>query len=476
MTRLSFVLPDWTRIAWVSERARATWVPRIQRLTAAWLQLERHAVLAGMRRAALQHVRPEDFPATAAQAAQAGLVVTPVAREGVSDSYSASAKPAADGAWQYRVMVTRPEDAAAAAAAWGNDEALGHVLGYPPCCRAFFRRTWGAGQVDTTWDMAAEGTDGPPEANILLRWLGVRLVPHLPCSFRCPPTVERGRAYAQLGRELGFQEEVDWMLEMLGWPVEWNGLHGIAQVTTPVCRISTRTDATAERLVVQRTGTRYPDEGARGLHFPFKVGGRPPAAKPPRVEPVPAHGMPSWHVNGFSSRTVQEAAHRAILEAVREQPVLGPVLDLGAGDGLLAQRLAGATGAAAALAVEVEPHRAAAAQHRLGRDQVAAGCLSREWPGRAPYGLVALMPGRLLELPTEYAEVVRRRLSAEASLVLLYGYGCWLEPGGLAGLAERAGLGDWVPAGSLARGGPPDLAVAAQLVQPTPVEAKAVLS
>src|SRR5574341_821341 len=289
-------------------------------------------------------------------------------------------------------------------------------------------------------------------------------------------TVERGRAYAQLGRELGFQEEVDWMLEMLGWPVEWNGLHGIAQVTTPVCRISTRTDATAERLVVQRTGTRYPDEGARGLHFPFKVGGRPPAAKPPRVEPVPAHGMPSWHVNGFSSRTVQEAAHRAILEAVREQPVLGPVLDLGAGDGLLAQRLAGATGAAAALAVEVEPHRAAAAQHRLGRDQVAAGCLSREWPGRAPYGLVALMPGRLLELPTEYAEVVRRRLSAEASLVLLYGYGCWLEPGGLAGLAERAGLGDWVPAGSLARGGPPDLAVAAQLVQPTPVEAKAVLS
>ena len=29
---LSYVLPDFTRISWVSDKARATWEPRIQRI------------------------------------------------------------------------------------------------------------------------------------------------------------------------------------------------------------------------------------------------------------------------------------------------------------------------------------------------------------------------------------------------------------------------------------------------------------
>ena len=34
--RLSYVLPDFTRVSWVSDPARHVWEPRIQRIGAAW--------------------------------------------------------------------------------------------------------------------------------------------------------------------------------------------------------------------------------------------------------------------------------------------------------------------------------------------------------------------------------------------------------------------------------------------------------
>ena len=50
--RLSYVLPDFTRISWVSDKARATWEPRIQRIGNAWSEIEWRSVLSGRRRCA----------------------------------------------------------------------------------------------------------------------------------------------------------------------------------------------------------------------------------------------------------------------------------------------------------------------------------------------------------------------------------------------------------------------------------------
>ena len=86
----------------------------------------------------------------------------------------------------------------------GDDRTMGRLLGFPDCCIAFFRKTWvDDGCVDTTWAMAANGgrvddsgrlieidADAPFQANILWRWMGVRAVPHLPCSFDCQATVD----------------------------------------------------------------------------------------------------------------------------------------------------------------------------------------------------------------------------------------------------------------------------------------------
>src|SRR5207302_1772102 len=161
------------------------------------------------------------------------------------------------------------------------------MLGYPACCYAFFRQVWvEQGLVDTTWPMAvataspSNGTtiievNGPPEANILWRWMGARAVPHLPCRPDCRDTLEFGKKLVEVGRETGYGTEMDWLVEILSWPAEWSALHGIAEIKTPVLKVSTRTDATARKYVVRRHGEAYPAAGAQGLTFPYRIPRRP---------------------------------------------------------------------------------------------------------------------------------------------------------------------------------------------------------
>lgn len=277
MERLDFTLPDFTRLSWVSDRAQEAWGPRLERISAAWQEVEWLAVAAGVRRCAVTAAAAAG-PERAARWAARGLQALPV-------------EVAADGPRpsDARLVVGRPQDVSDFRGAWqaGDQEAMGRLLGSPPCCHEFFRRVWvDEGLDDTTWPMAvATGpvppgsrsveVAGPPQSNILWRWVGVRAVPHLPCRFDCPATVAAADAFAAVGRGAGYGTEMDWLREVLDWPVEWSALHGIAEVKTPVFKLSTRTDATAGKYVVRRRGTRYPAEGAQGLAFPYQMS-RPP--------------------------------------------------------------------------------------------------------------------------------------------------------------------------------------------------------
>ena len=287
LDRLDFVLPDFTRLAWVSDRAQATWQPRLARITTAWFEIEWRAVLAGVRRCALTMCTPEEFLDRGAVWAGEGLNALPVEMAGQSTQpYSATPAALRPGEpFVFRFVVGAPADVAMFKKAWdaADQELIGDLLGYPPCCREFFRRTWvDDALVDTTWPMAVattastrDGTtievEGPPQSNILWRWMGARAVPHLPCRFDCPATVELADELIGVGRACGFGEEMDWLLEILSWPAEWSALHGIAEVKTPVVKVSTRTDATARTYTVRRRSDRLPDEALPGLGFPFQV-------------------------------------------------------------------------------------------------------------------------------------------------------------------------------------------------------------
>ncbi len=462
MERLDFVLTDFTRRSWVGKVAQDVWEPRFQHITRAWQEMEWLAVAAGLRDCAAVIVTPDSFVQQAGEWAKHGLSGMPVEIQGLSlSSYSNTTVPTELGKpYVYRVVVGTPPSVTTFKNAWDENDhdEIGCLLGYPPCCHQFFFDVWVEhGLVDTTWPMAVAAVSvtgdtrsievsGPPEANILWRWLGLRAVPHLPCSFTCQSTVELGRQFIQIGREAGYKQEMDWLLEILSWPVQWSALHGIAEIKTPLIKMSTRTDATAHEYIVQRPGSSYPDEGARGLGFPYQSPVKPLRSRR-KTSPPP---QPDWYAadNGFTSTAAMTTAHGPIVAAALA--VLpangGAVLDLGCGNGVLLQKICQANPAVVPFGLEINNGRVAHA-HQL-HPTFAANFLTADlftcdeiWSSGRQYTLAILMPGRLLEVSTEQADKLRARLHTQCDHILLYAYGDWLKRyGTLTRLAKAANL------------------------------------
>lgn len=470
MERLGFTLDDFTRVAWVSDQAREAWAPRLARITTAWAEIEWRAVLAGVRSCAVTMASPEEFLVQGSRWAEVGLGALPVEIVGVSGQpYSATSTPLEPGQpFQFRFVLGKPESLAAFKAAWdaGDQAEIGGLLGYPECCREFFRRVWvDEAMVDTTWPMAAAGgmppgettveVGGPAQANILWRWMGARAVPHLPCRFDCPATVEFADRLLAVGRASGFGEEMDWLLEVLSWPAEWSALHGIAEIKTPVLKVVTRTDATARRYAVRRLSKAYPAEGARGLSFPL----RPPVKQrltesrgfQRGLEHAARTPRPSWYAsdNGFPSEAAMDEAHRPIIELAVSALAGhgGRVVDFGCGNGALLKKLTAAAPDVIPFGIDTDPVRIKHARllhPEFGSNFVVGDLLDADSDAEAPrdegFALGIVMPGRLLEADGERASAVRERLRASCDRVLVYAYGDWLANSSLVDLANKAGL------------------------------------
>jgi len=473
MERFDLTLPDFTRLSWVSDQAREVWEPRLRRVTKAWLDIEWLSILSGVRACGVTMVTPEEFIDKAGRWALRGLNAIPVEIQGNAANYgSTGRRPVLGEPFVFRVVVGIPRDVAEFKAAWdaGDDQAIGDKLGYPPCCYEFFQRVWvKEGYLDTTWPMAVAtgGGDvpddrairvtGPAEANILWRWMGARPVPHLPCSLVCAPTVELGRQLIQVGREAGYGEEMGWLLEILSWPVEWSALHGIAEIKTPILKVSTRTDATKVKYIVRRPGTAYPAEGAQGLGFPYQM----PHATPLVTlsagfgrglrNPIPAVvARPGWYAtdNGFSSRAAMDRAHQPIAElaAAVLSGNAGNVLDLGCGNGALLRRIVDTNPGVVPFGIDIDGSRIAHAREVLpefGANFVIGDLLDSDalWLDGRRYALVIVMPGRLVGAGPQRAAALRRKLETKCDHLLVYAYGDWLtRHQDLRGLARKVGL------------------------------------
>jgi hypothetical protein len=370
MSREWFRGPQWSSI-----EAREQWAPVLARAKAAWTELESLSVSAQVRPSSLVYLSPSEVVTATRDAGRAGLEVTPLAFDASTGIRAAIHHPGLRPAWLL---------------AWeaSDDETIGKLLGFPPCCVAHFARTW-VEERRTDTVLTQRTVDGPAEANVLLRQLGVRLVPHLPCSADCEPSVDLGRAIARAGEEVGV--DVAALRAVLGLAVEYSALHGVAAVSTEPFRFTAGTDYTEAEVVVRRAGT---------------SGG---------VVDSP------WADNGFSSPAAMERAHAVLLGVVGEA---ASALDLGCGDGSLLGRIArGRPGEW--WGVEVDAGRAARGWRRNPIVNILTVDLARLSVDSFPAGafdVAFLMPLRLVEIGPEAAERVRAGLRAWARRVVVYNY------------------------------------------------------
>ena len=308
------VLPEWTRWSWASMTEREYWYPIFKKLSNLRDHIEWLTLIEGVRPAIYQSVDPKHLFEKMNVAMKNGFSVIPIAQIQKNEGYSSGSENFdISSEWNYRVIITKQEHANEIINIPDlakNNAKLGEILGYPKCCQDFFLRTWGSGQVDTTWDQYAEtgSADGPVEANILWRWMGVRWVSHLPCSFQCQATVDIGRQTREIMRKHGLVEEIKAIDTILSWPTKWSGINGIAEIVGPCLKVSTRTDwaPPSDKRWFERKG---------GYLKPTKN---------------------IWEDNKFSSHQGMIDAHAPIIsELTTLVPQNGAVIDLGCGNGRL---------------------------------------------------------------------------------------------------------------------------------------------
>lgn len=427
VTRLGFTIPEFIRTIWTSEEARSAWQSRVSAVCNKFPELEIAAVRAGLKPTTLQSCAPERLVELTRLCASYELVVVPLAQQGSRQTYSNAAMPFdPHKPWDYRVVIGRPYDVAHFIQAWNdkNDREMGELLGFPTCCQSFFEHYWNQeGYRDLTYPMVYDPTKPEQRVfkvecntsnNILLRWLGIRRVSHLPCSFTCEATRTIGDKMHQLAERFMPREAV-WMTAMLNWPVRWSSLHGVAIITTPVVRIVTSTDAFGDEIRVDKLGVTYPQEGATGIEFPFQT-----------TFPLQLRRKDKtyWTDNGFRSEAEMNRAHEGILKAARhaEVPAVTKILEVGAGNGVLLEKL-GSMFPAELVGIEYDRERWERAERRgaeRGYTVLLGDYRKDHW--NPPYGMVVIALNRLLEITVDDAHQFLKQFAQGATYLLVYSY------------------------------------------------------
>jgi len=412
LERLDFTIPDFLRVAWVSEQARESWEPKIRSISSGWAGIERLTLLSGMRPGVLQSITPEELPTVQNWALARNVPMIIVGMDGASESYGNASIAYEHGKkFTYRVYFGLSPERFLDAWQAGDDIAIGDMLGFPRCCISSFQLHW---KQEGWRDLTIHSFGQQLQANrvynnVLLRHIGIRGVFHLPCSVGCEPSVQIGaQIIGVMMHTEGLVKSADWLQQLIAMPMEWTSLHGIAMVTTPILKTIYASDALPTKATMRLESEIYPEHGASGNKFPFQnvVKSR-------------------LYLNGFKSKTIMSAAHQFIISVLADSKVQGKVLDLGCGDGTLLKAI-----------------QAAHPDTRLVGIDSNASIVPMIATGVIPYysdifdfryweevDLVLLSSQRLFEVPEYKALALMEVISNFTKRLLLYNYGDWKDVG-----------------------------------------------
>lgn len=446
---------EFTRIQYSGAENKAKYtdlLPRIQKVNGGELDLE--LVQSGIRRGFITHKSPDEYPTYKNTLESMGLFSVVIARNKINNNafYGAVEEYNEGDPYVYRVAVCRTKQDASrwlettdlTMRAEARDRLMGELLGYPQCCIDSFIQNWVKNSsidptfdqskhttgmdiqnrfvksplnpeetIEETWHIALP-TSTPFEASTMLRWVGVRLVPHLPCSWECEHSLDMARKTYEFRHESKFKDEIEAMYEMLQWPVEWSVMHGIVEIYTPCFRMFTRGDCAIEKYVVQKHSDYFPDNGSRGNRFPFKT--KKNKVSESKSFKLSLVDYSEWEENGYTTKEAMEAAHELMLAAATSTTIpKGNILDLGCGNGVFVEKLHKELNklhnddfATIPCGVEVDETRFKSAMDRIYYGKLWWGDLYKKdtWESDT-YSVTAFMPGRILEQSSDRIEDIK---------------------------------------------------------------------
>jgi len=263
-----------TRIAWWNDELRSLWEPRIDAVRKVYNDAELATVIAGMRRVFVYHIRSDAFESSYEFLRKNNLVYFPTNRSAIYQGFSHKHQPVKDGEpYMLYGVAVKAEDqeagelfAEASRSGFTDHGVIGDLLGYPECCRTFFINIWAGDRVvDPIYESAMNSVDVSddydeplnvvchPYCNNMLRYFGVRITPHLACSFQCEETIKWGEEWVEVMRQID-PVATEWAIELLSMPMTWDCLKGIAVIDTPIFRGITNSNGTLDHKIVNNLG------------------------------------------------------------------------------------------------------------------------------------------------------------------------------------------------------------------------------
>jgi hypothetical protein len=253
------------RISFSGPQMRALWEPRLERLGHAALAIELEMVGRKCIPATVLWTGYDGINALTERVRAIGLDAKPIkASLGYAADWSLEAsiddpKRLLDYAFLIGAV---PLDASIAEPAADGLEQAAIRFGYPACCAKSWAEYLQRGGSDPLAGLLACGDKTPLHAHFALAVLGLGPIRHAPCSANCSATRDRSREFIDLGRKLGFAEEMSWLDEIADWVVDASLVNGIAEVTTAAFRCTWLSDegtspphGTAARRPGKRKGT-----------------------------------------------------------------------------------------------------------------------------------------------------------------------------------------------------------------------------
>lgn len=279
--RLPFRLPPFSRITWVDTAAQNHWGTTFKAISSELAKVTSPEQFCCSTHCCLTTIVPFEY-FKLQQSLISGFNIQ-VIGETWPSHLEPLRRPNSDAATKIIVVIGPGEIVLEFARAWGayDWKKVLILLGWPNCCAEQYINWQISGPwLDLCWHTAShsevetfsENTlvfKKPWPRHSLLRSLGLVLYDHIPCSSECLHTEALGSTRLDLLRQIGLDDVADSLVEILRWPIEWTSLHGIAEIKTPLCKISTATDSLARKYTVRIHSSCYPVGSPSGVVFPF---------------------------------------------------------------------------------------------------------------------------------------------------------------------------------------------------------------
>lgn len=214
---------------------REAWGPKFRRISLAYNRAEYETVKRGMRQACTIHIDMGNLQQYMDELSKDGLVFTPIARSGIYQGFAHKHAPVVEGKPSYWFgCVTRTaelgEKFRQAESKGVDHKTAGLMLGFPECCVDSFVQNFPK-NYDPVPLIEVDGA-GYPACNVMLRYFGIRIVSHFPCSLKCEETKKVGEVWLSVMEDID-KEAASWALDLLSAPMTWNSYHGVVEVDTP---------------------------------------------------------------------------------------------------------------------------------------------------------------------------------------------------------------------------------------------------